>query len=308
MPVAIRDMAYFLAVAQAGQLALVANDLGLTPAALSKSMRRMEARLGVPLFDRSVQGMRLSGFGDLLVERVRRTCAAHDDALKYASDVRAGRAGLVRIGTTASLLEAVIAPNLARLQPRRPAMRAQIVAVEGTRAVEHLRDGLIDLAVIHCNGAVPSDVTQTFLGKEDFAPAVREGHPLLRLPRPGAADLHRYSWIFPSGRIAGRKAIEDLFAGAGLPLPLGALELDIGMGWPVSMIRSSDVIAYMPCSSIHESAAAGICALPVPELVLELKVSLLLRKDAYRSPIALEVIRLLRSQGQRAGPAVGDHR
>lgn len=299
-------MAYFLAVAQAGQLALVANDLGLTPAALSKSMRRLEARLGVPLFDRSAQGMRLSGFGNLLVERITRTCAEHDDALRYASDVRAGRAGLVRIGTTACLLDAVVAPTLSRLQPRRPAMRAQIAAVERTRAVEHLHDGRIDLAVVHCNGAVPRDVTRIVLGKEDFVPAVREGHPLLLLPRPGAADLHRHNWIFPSDQAVGREAIEALFAGAGLPPPVVTLELDVGMGWPVPMIRSSDMIAYMPRSSIHESAAAGICALPVQELVLDLDVALLLRPDVYRSPIALELIRLLRSQGQRAEPAAGD--
>ena len=56
MPLASRDIDYFLEVARRGQLAAAATGLDVTPAALSKAVRRLEEEMGLRLFERSGQG------------------------------------------------------------------------------------------------------------------------------------------------------------------------------------------------------------------------------------------------------------
>lgn len=292
----IRDMAYFLAVADAGQLAQVAGDLGLSSAALSKSIRRLEVELGLRLFERSVQGMQLTAFGLAFAERARRTCTEYNDALRYATDVRTGRAGLLRIGASVAILEALVAPALAKLQPKRPAMRAQITTANSDTVVERLRRGSIDVAVVPAYDAAPQDLAQTFIGQDSFVPVVRSDHPLLALPHLRGADLRSYSWILPSDHLTIRSKLNELFVKAGLEIPVGSIEVDAGTDWTLSVVRSTDMISYVPHSQIDPLAAHHVHVLPLRELVLKQPMVLLLRTGAYWSPLISEFVQLLSAE------------
>jgi DNA-binding transcriptional LysR family regulator len=291
----VRDVEYFLAIAEAGQLAQAASSLGLTPAALSKSIRRLEDELGLRLFERSGQGMQLTAFGTTFVERARRICIEHAEALRHASDVRTGRAGLLRIGTSIAMLETVVAPALAKLQPKRPAMRAQVSVAASGVMLERLRQGQVDVAVVPTYGKAPPGLNQTVVGQDSLVPVVREGHPLLARPLLRVADLAPHSWLLPSAQSAARLRVDEMLAAAGLPHAFAAIEVDISSAWALSIVRATDLISFTPSSLLNMPAAHHLCALPLRELELSRAVSLFTRPQAYWSPIMGEFAEVLQA-------------
>ncbi|MDZ4358872.1 MAG: LysR family transcriptional regulator [Variovorax sp.] len=298
MPLAIRDVEYFLAVAEVGQLAQAASNLGLTPAALSKSIRRLEDELGLRTFERSGQGMQLTAFGTAFVERARRICVEHDEALRHASDVRTGRAGLLRIGASIAMLETFVAPALAKLQPKRPAMRAQVIVAASDVMLERLRNGHVDMAVVPTYDKVPPDLKQLLVGSDSLVPVVREGHPLLNMQRLRLTDLSSYSWILPSAFSAARTRLDELFASVCLKAPQVSIEVDVSSAWTLSIVRATDLISFAPSSLMDTPVTHHIVAVPLPQLVLLRAVSLFFRPEAYWSPLMDEFAGALRAAGQ----------
>ena len=69
------DIEIFLAAARAGSLAAAAKELRLTPSAVSRSVARLEARLGVVLLRRTTRSLALTAEGERYRERMARLVA-----------------------------------------------------------------------------------------------------------------------------------------------------------------------------------------------------------------------------------------
>ena len=64
-PVQLNSIEQFCKAAELGSFTAAAEFLGLTPASVSRSIGRLEARLGVRLFTRTTRQIRLTGEGEL---------------------------------------------------------------------------------------------------------------------------------------------------------------------------------------------------------------------------------------------------
>lgn len=294
MSLASRDIEYFLEIARFGQLARAASTLGLTPAAMSKSVRRIECEVGMRLFERTGEGMRLTSFGMTFHDHALRIKAQYDEALRHASDLRTGRAGLLRIGTTIGLLGALVAPALALLQPRRPAMRAQISVAASDEVLERLRQAQVDLAVVPTYDVISPGLTHTDLGVDFFAPVVRQGHPFLDGQSPTLSVLSRHDWILPGSQSPARAKFEAVFRRAGLNPPSPAIEVDIGSALTLSIVGATDLISFVPDLAMGTEAARLISVLPTSELVLQRTLSLFRRPESYQSPLMEEIMQTLK--------------
>ena len=292
---ASRDLSYFLEVARRGQLAQAAAQLAVTPAALSKAIRRLEEELGLPLFERSGQGMRLTHFGEGFVARAQRIQREHDDALEHAGQVRAGRAGVLRIGATIAVLEAALSPALARLQPRRPGMRAVLTVAASDRLMDLVRHGQVDAAVLPAYQEVPRDLAGVAVGVDALVPVVRQGHPLLKRRRATLAELARVAWLLPGEASAARARLEAIFAAAGIPVPHAAVEVDVNASWSLSLVAATDLVALVPRSALASAAGRAVRTLDVPELTVARTITLLSRPAAEWSPLMREFVQVLKS-------------
>lgn len=301
MTLAINDLELFLAACESGQFAAAATGMGTTYAALAKSVRRLEAELGLRLFDRVAGGMRLTAFGVAFAERARRVCSNHDDVLRYARDMRAGHAGLFRVGATISTLEVIVAPALGRLQALRPTMQVNVFTSTSDVLLDHLLEGRIDVAVIPDFGQARTGLNKALAGRDRLVPVVRAQHPLMELARLELADLDRYSWILPAGRHAMSARLRSTFIEAGLALPRVAIEAEGGPRWTLPIMLRTDLIAYAPFSSIEPAAAGAIRILPLDALELVYDISALSRPGAYWSPLLGEFLEMLTTAHHRGG-------
>lgn len=299
MSLASRDLDYFLEIAHCGQLARAASNLELTPAALSKSIRRLESEVGLRLFERTGEGLRLTSFGVTFREYALRIKAQNDEALRHAAELQKGSVGLLRIGTTIAMLETLVAPALALLQPRRPAMRAQVSVAASDEVLQRLRQAQVDLAVVPTYDEFPEGLTHSDIGVDFFAPVVREGHPFLAAGKaPTLADLSRHGWILPASRSPARAKFEAVFRRAGLEPPVPAIEVSISSALTLSIVGATDLISFVPELAAGRGAFR-IRTLPISDLVLQRTLSLFRRPDSYTSPLMEEIMEMLRQSARR---------
>ena len=124
---AISDFALFRAIVDAGGISAAALVLGSSPAAVSRRLSALEARLGVRLAERSSRRFRLTDEGLLLYERCGSILEqVRDTEAEVASRGGAAR-GLLRVGAPTDFGRRHVAPLLARFVARHPGLQAHLV-------------------------------------------------------------------------------------------------------------------------------------------------------------------------------------
>src|SRR6201995_930230 len=96
--VELRHLRYFIAIAEEQSFTRAAERLWVAQPALSTQIRRLEAELGVQLFERHTRGADLTPAGELFLQRARLALAAVDVASATGRDLEAGVTGSVRLG------------------------------------------------------------------------------------------------------------------------------------------------------------------------------------------------------------------
>lgn len=299
MPLAPRDLDYFLEVSRQGQLTLAAGSLDVTAAALSKAIRRLEQETGLPLFERSGQGMRLTAYGAAFRERAQRIKAEHDDALRHAGDVRAGRAGLLRIGTTIAVLESTVSPALASLQPRRPGLHATLTVASSDEVLELARQGNTDAAVVPTYEALPHGLEHEALGSDELVLAVRDGHPLLRRRRLDLALLAGCGWILPRSPSAARLRFDAVFRAGGVAPPAGVIEVNFNSSWALPMVADTELVGLVPRSALTAPGAKAVRLLEFEPLRLSRTIGVFWRRGVHRTPLLEEFVLALKDRHAR---------
>ncbi len=196
------ELKAFAAVVERASFARAADHLGLSPSALSQTIRQLEARLCVRLLNRTTRSVAPTEAGSRLHERIAPMMQEMDAAVAAAVAATGRTAGTLRINTLGMAARKIIAPRLGRFHRAHPDVVLDIVIDDslsdivagrfdaGIRVGERLEK---DMAAVR----LTPDVEMLALASPDYL--ARRGEP--RTP----ADLHRHAcinWRFPgSGRI-----------------------------------------------------------------------------------------------------------
>ena len=128
MPDAIHptDLGFFSSLASAGSLSGAARELGITTSAVSKHLSLMEARVGVPLVNRTTRRMGLTPEGELFLEHARRILGDIDAMEELLGAARSTPKGLLRINATLGFGRSHVAPLVSRFVQKHPQVEAQL--------------------------------------------------------------------------------------------------------------------------------------------------------------------------------------
>ncbi|MEV0820166.1 LysR family transcriptional regulator [Nonomuraea rubra] len=140
----LRQLRGFVAVAASGSVTAAADRLGLAPASVSEQVRRLEAGLGVALFERTPRGMRLTEPGSALLARAQ-------GLLDHADEVRRAVTGArrrVRIGALEMLAAARLPAVVRRLAERRPDLDVSVESLTRRPLLEAVAGGRLDAALL----------------------------------------------------------------------------------------------------------------------------------------------------------------
>ncbi|GKT19784.1 LysR family transcriptional regulator [Acidovorax sp. SUPP2522] len=120
------DLGFFSVLASCGSLSAAARELGITTPAVSKHLALMEARVGVPLVNRTTRRMGLTPEGELYLAHARRILSEIHDLEELLGLSRATPKGLLRVNATLGFGRRHIAPLISRFARLHPQVQVQL--------------------------------------------------------------------------------------------------------------------------------------------------------------------------------------
>jgi DNA-binding transcriptional LysR family regulator len=125
------DLLAFLAVGRERSFTKAAAKLGMSQSSLSHTIRELEARLGVRLLTRTTRSVAPTQAGERLLRTIGPRFEEIDAELSAVRDLREKPAGTIRITATEYAADALLLPKLAKLLPKYPDMKVEIVVDYG---------------------------------------------------------------------------------------------------------------------------------------------------------------------------------
>lgn len=148
----------FVAIAEMGSFTAAAEIVHKTQSAVSMQMRRLEERVGRPIFTRDGRQSRLTEDGRRLLEYARRMIRLNDETLAAFSDP--GLAGTVRLGIPDDYADRLLPTVLAGFSRINPAIDIYVDCQRTYVILDMIRQGTLDLAIVSHEAitGVPSEV------------------------------------------------------------------------------------------------------------------------------------------------------
>ncbi len=215
----LRQIEYFVRVAELGSFTRAAAALDVAQPALSRQVRLLEVELRQNLLVRNGRGAVPTEAGKLLLDHGRGILHQVERAREELGRVRGSLAGRVAIGLPPSVAKAMAVPLIREFRARMPDATLSITEGLSVAMQESLADGRLDIALLY--NAVPSaDIELTPLLEESLFLVQRhagKSAPPAR-PRPVALrDVAEMPLVIPSRPNAIRMLVETEMGGAGLP-------------------------------------------------------------------------------------------
>lgn len=286
-------MAYVLAVQEHGGIGRAAEALGISQPALTKAIQRVEAAAGLPLFERSANGMAPTHAGQVFIERARRIQLEFDDVMKEMRGLRGGEHGLLRVGSSPSVPTDLIVAAGRQLLRERPVARLRLSRRFARELLEMVAAGQLDLAVVPLRDVAPDVFRVHHLFDDRLSILADEQHPLQRRRRLRLEALVDQPWLLPASQFAVRQQIEQAFQSRGLPPPTLRVEVDFGGTLAFDLIRGTGILTLGGTETT--GATAGFRALDISQDDLDLRrqVGVVMRAHGYVSPLAERLLELL---------------
>lgn len=172
----LRQLRYFVTVAEELHFSRAAARLHLAQSALSAQIRQLEAELGGPLLVRSTRRVSLTPAGESLLTDGRAILVAVDGAMGRARALARGEESSLVIGSLGPAPGALLAPLLARFGAGHPHVRVEIRAFDFNDTVEGLRQGRADLAFLYAPLHEPDLVAVPLLSEQRVVVVAQDHH------------------------------------------------------------------------------------------------------------------------------------
>lgn len=201
----LRRLEILCAVARTGSLAAAARELSYSTPAVWQHMKRLEVEAGAPLLVPHARGVSLTAAGRVLArhgERVLRRLRQAEDEL---TALRRLEAGELRVAAFATAGSGLLPGPIARFRERHPGVRFALSESEPGEALQRLRHGEVNLAVVFSYGPALDDgegLELTHVLDDPLYVIVPADHPLAALDAVAPEHLRGQSWLEGSYRVA----------------------------------------------------------------------------------------------------------
>jgi DNA-binding transcriptional LysR family regulator len=148
MDVHLRDLRYFVAVAEELNFTRAARRLHLSQPALSKQIQALEAALHAQLLQRNRREVKLTEAGDALLASVRPLLESWDGITATVTEAAARDARVLRVGTLTSIGRALYPGVIDHFEVRQPAWRVELRSFGWGDPTAGLRDRVADAAFL----------------------------------------------------------------------------------------------------------------------------------------------------------------
>lgn len=194
MSFTLRQLRYFLAVAEAGQVSAAARELYVSQSAVTTAIQEIEKILGQSLFVREPRGVSLTDTGAALLPRAREIIQMVDEAatVTVPDDQLTGR---VRVGVTYTVMAYFLPQHIQRLSVLFPRLKVEWLEMSRPDVEAQLEQSGLDFGLL-----LTSNLQSKALTGETFVNSKRRlwrapTHPLAELSRVTLADVAKHPYV-----------------------------------------------------------------------------------------------------------------
>ncbi|MBN9410728.1 MAG: LysR family transcriptional regulator [Burkholderiales bacterium] len=285
----IRQLEYFVRVAELGNVTRASIDLDVTQPALSRQIRQLETELRQNLLIRHGRGVELTEAGKVLLEHARVILHQLQRAREDVGRVRGGLGGHVAVGLPPGIAKMLAVPLTRAFRAQLPDATVSIAEGLSLQLQDQLIGGHLDVALLY-NAAWSPELECTCVLEEDFF--------LVTLRRPGMSEapigLHELAaepLIIPTRSHAIRTLVESRLAGIGCR-PTIALEVD-GIAAILDLVADGAGSAVLSLNAVVKSGREpDFACRPISNLRIELMQAVSARRPAtLTQQAALQLLR-----------------
>lgn len=262
-----RRLRFLLAIARSGGVLAAADDLGVTPSAVSQQLAKLELEVGRPLVRRTSSGTVLTDAGRVLAESAEEVERLLVDARAKLLAGDSEVAGTVRVGGFHSFLSAVLLPQIPAWRERHPRLRFEIVESVGDDLVRALRAGDLDVVILEldaeeASGTLPGRLTEIPLLDEPWKLVVPSG----TITSPDSIDLGRLGlpWLGVDRSAAGAQALQRVRRASGSTVP--TIHRYSETQTALALVAAGEGVALVPSLALRGVTQEGVEMLDVPGL------------------------------------------
>ncbi|HAT29351.1 MAG TPA: LysR family transcriptional regulator [Janthinobacterium sp.] len=214
----LRQLRYFVAIADHGSLSKAALVLHVAQPALTQQLRRLEEELGAQLLHRSAQGVLSTDAGKVFYEHAQAILKQVADAKSAVTQSATRPSGGVTLGLPHSISGALALPLLTAARAQYPEITLQLTEELTGNLSEQLKSGRVNLALLFDDGQL-GPFAGTPLAEEELRFICRADAPYLRGRGPISLEQALAATLILPGLQHGvRPRIESAARGAGLAL------------------------------------------------------------------------------------------
>lgn len=271
----LKQLAYFVRVAELGSFTRAAEALGVAQPALSRQVRQLEVELRQNLLVRNGRGALPTEAGKLLLAHGRGILHQVQRAHEELGRVRGALAGRVAVGLPTSLARVLTVPLTRAFRQAMPEASLSISEGLSVALLESLQNGRLDIAVLyHAQAGADLDITPLMVEELVLVQARPPG--LAEDPPPGAIALRALAelpLVIPSRPNAIRMHVESELAGIGCR-PRIALEID-GVSAILDLVADGAGSAVLSRNAVASSVRPSAFSLrPIGAPPLRISVAL----------------------------------
>jgi DNA-binding transcriptional LysR family regulator len=295
----LRQLAYFVAVAEERNFTRAAERIPIAQPAISQQIRRLEAELGEPLFHRDRRGISLTPAGQALLPHARATLGAAAGGREAVAALSGLLAGRLAVGLVHPLPDRRFLRLLGTFHHAHPGIELTLVEDQTDALLAALAAGELQAALIGLGryDRPPPDLEALLVAREPVVVAVHPAHPLAGRGQVPLRALRAQPMVTLTRASKLRSTLETACHAAGFAPRTVAETSDLGV--MVELAAEQLGVAVLPASGLE--GAAGLVRLRLTHPTLDRRI-LLVWQPATSPPAARAFFALAR---EHLAPPVG---
>lgn len=196
MSFSLKQIRYFVAAADSGQVSQAAVELNVSQSAVTAAIQQLEAALDLRLLDRNPSGVSVTPAGARFLLHARNILAAVEEAMRVPRSSPDATSGRVRLGVSYTVAGYFLPRHHARFQRNFPQVEVELFEAPRPTIEQSLIEGSLDIAVILVSNLEAADRLQSeILMRSKRRLWTPPEHPLLKAPTVALADVAQFPYV-----------------------------------------------------------------------------------------------------------------
>jgi LysR family hydrogen peroxide-inducible transcriptional activator len=279
----VHQLRYFVAVADEGSFSRAAAKVRVAQPSLSQQIRKLEAEVGQPLFDRLPRSVVLTEAGRCLIDYARQILASIGDARRCVDELKGEVAGKVAVGAIPTIAPYVLPGLVVTFQKHYPDVILEIVEDVTDGITRRIEAGELDIALASSCRPSPT-LRRESVGVEPLLALVPEKHPLAKKNVVELDDLKSQRFLLLHEMHCLSQQVNHLLESRRLrpEIALAGSQLST----IANMVAASIGVSIVPQMMVKHYATPGCVSLPFAPPVPERELNFLSNPLRFQSKAA----------------------